>query len=62
MSINSIDDYSTIDLPTLMKYVINTTKTDGIYYSGHSLGCMSLFAMLDQFPEFNKNVMQTDQL
>ena len=50
----SWDEHGTVDLPAMIKYVMEYTKVPKIRYIGHSMGTTSLFVMLNEYPEMNR--------
>jgi lysosomal acid lipase/cholesteryl ester hydrolase len=55
---HDIDDHSTIDLPTMLDFVLQQTKREKLIYIGHSMGATSLFILCDTKPEYNDKIHQ----
>ncbi|XP_074029899.1 lipase 3-like [Leptinotarsa decemlineata] len=49
-------EMGTIDLPTIIDYVLNQTSADGIYYCGHSQGTTVFYVMASSRPEYNAKI------
>ncbi|XP_070148822.1 lipase 3-like [Polyergus mexicanus] len=52
----SYHDIGTKDLPTMIDYVLNYTKSETLHYIGHSMGTTVLFALLSTKPEYNAKI------
>ena len=46
------------DLPAMLDYVLNCTKTEKLFYVGHSQGTTSLLVLLSSRPEYNDKIIQ----
>ncbi|CRK94337.1 CLUMA_CG007852, isoform A [Clunio marinus] len=46
------------DLPAMIDYMLNETKSLKTYYVGHSQGCTSLAVLLSTRPEYNAKIIQ----
>lgn len=46
------------DLPAMIDYMLNETKTSKAFYAGHSQGTTSLFVLLSTRPEYNEKIIQ----
>ncbi|XP_025261729.1 lipase 3-like [Camponotus floridanus] len=52
----SYHDVGTKDLPATIDYVLNYTKSETLYYIGHSMGTTSFFVLLSTKPEYNAKI------
>ncbi|XP_070528841.1 lipase member K-like isoform X2 [Cardiocondyla obscurior] len=52
----SFHEVGTIDLPTMIDYVLNYTMQKTVIYIGHSMGTTELFVLLSTKPEYNKKI------
>ncbi|KAG5876454.1 hypothetical protein JTB14_032687 [Gonioctena quinquepunctata] len=52
----SWNELGSIDLPTIIDYVLEQTGTDGVHYVGHSQGTTSFYVMGSSRPEYNKKI------
>ncbi|KAM0728120.1 Lipase 3 [Formica fusca] len=52
----SYHDIGTRDLPVMIDYVLNYTKSETLHYIGHSMGTTVLFALLSTKPEYNAKI------
>ena len=46
------------DLPAMMNYMLNVTKTTKAFYAGHSQGTTSFLVLLSTQPKFNEKIIQ----
>lgn len=44
------------DLPAVIDYMTDTTRTSQIYYIGFSMGCTMFFALMASQPQYNAKV------
>jgi len=49
-------EHGTIDLPTIIDYILRKTKHRQVWYSGHSMGTTMFFVMASMRPEYNKKI------
>ncbi|CAD6186674.1 unnamed protein product [Caenorhabditis auriculariae] len=54
----SFDEMARYDLTASIKYVLQTTSREDLYYIGHSQGTMIMFAKLADDASFNKKIRQ----
>jgi len=52
----SIDEHAGDDFPTMVDYILDTTKQKQLYYVGHSQGSMIGFAGIDQHPDLETKI------
>ncbi|XP_039266703.2 lysosomal acid lipase/cholesteryl ester hydrolase-like isoform X1 [Styela clava] len=52
----SWQQFSEIDLPAMVDYIIEKTGNKKIYYIGHSQGTLIMFARLAEDPDFNEKI------
>ena len=52
----SFDEHGSVDLPCMLDLVLTETGVESIHYFGHSMGTTALFAMLNHFPERNRQI------
>lgn len=45
-----------IDLPTIIDYILKTTRQKSLHYVGHSQGTAILFVLLSTQPQYNKKL------
>ncbi|CAG9858471.1 unnamed protein product [Phyllotreta striolata] len=45
-----------IDLPAMIDYVLDSTKTESLYYVGHSQGNTAFYVMASEKPEYNSKI------
>lgn len=50
-------DIGTIDLPTMIDFILETTGFEKLHYIGHSQGTTSFFVMASEQPEYNKKII-----
>ena len=50
-----------IDLPTMIDYVLDFTGLPDLYYVGFSMGTTTFFAMMSERPEYKEKVRQPNQ-
>lgn len=53
---SSYHEIATIDLPTMIDYILGYTKQKSLYYVGHSMGTTVLFILLSTKPEYNAKI------
>ncbi|XP_063830435.1 lipase 3-like [Ostrinia nubilalis] len=58
----SNDDIALHDLPAMIDYVLEESKTQNMYYIGHSSGTTALFALLSTRPEYNDKIVMMHAL
>lgn len=46
------------DLPAMLDYTLNSTKSSKLFYVGHSQGTTSLLVLLSSRPEYNDKIIQ----
>ncbi|KAL1482214.1 hypothetical protein MTO96_033951 [Rhipicephalus appendiculatus] len=44
------------DLPAMLDFVLNATGQQKLFYVGHSQGCLVLFGLLAERPEYNDKI------
>ncbi|XP_065172848.1 lipase 1-like, partial [Atheta coriaria] len=49
-------EIGSIDLPTIIDYILTQTKHKKLYYAGHSQGSVSFYVMMNEHPEYNEKV------
>ncbi|XP_029160371.1 lipase 3-like [Nylanderia fulva] len=49
-------EIGTLDLPTMIDYVLQTTGREKLFYLGHSQGTTSFFVMSTQLPEYQEKI------
>ncbi|EZA59732.1 Lipase [Ooceraea biroi] len=49
-------EMGTMDLPTMLDYVLNYTQQESLNYIGYSMGTTSLFILLSTKPEYNAKI------
>ncbi|XP_026829883.1 lipase 3 isoform X2 [Ooceraea biroi] len=52
----SFHEMGTMDLPTMLDYVLNYTQQESLNYIGYSMGTTSLFILLSTKPEYNAKI------
>ncbi|KAG1676598.1 Gastric triacylglycerol lipase [Nymphon striatum] len=52
----SWDEMASIDLPTMIDYVLKNTSSKSLYYVGHSMGTTTAFALFSSKPEYQKKI------
>lgn len=52
----SYHEIGVYDLPAMIDYILNTTKTNKLMYVGHSQGTTVFFVMASERPEYNNKV------
>ncbi|KAL3266875.1 hypothetical protein HHI36_011027 [Cryptolaemus montrouzieri] len=50
-------EIGTIDLPTMIDYVLIQTKQKALYHVGHSQGTTTFYVMCSEFPSYNKKII-----
>lgn len=50
-------EIGTIDLPTMIDFVLETTGFQKLHYIGHSQGSTSFFVMASERPEYNEKII-----
>lgn len=46
------------DLPAMIDFVLNRTRSENLFYFGHSQGTTSFFVLLSMKPEYNQKIIQ----
>ncbi|KRT85848.1 hydrolase, partial [Oryctes borbonicus] len=49
-------EIGTIDLPTMIDYILSTTGQSQLFYIGHSQGTTSFFVMTSEKPQYNSKI------
>ncbi|XP_014207283.1 lipase 3-like [Copidosoma floridanum] len=52
-------EIGSMDLPTMIDYVLETTSQKKLYYVGHSQGSTTFFVMMTELPQYNEKVRAT---
>lgn len=55
-------EIGTIDIPTMIDYILETTGEQQIHYAGHSQGTTVYFVMLSERPEYNTKIKSAHML
>ncbi|KAL3207488.1 hypothetical protein MRX96_039652 [Rhipicephalus microplus] len=50
------DEMISYDLPAMLDFVLNATGQQKLFYVGHSQGCLVLFGLLAERPEYNDKI------
>ncbi|XP_075540811.1 gastric triacylglycerol lipase-like isoform X2 [Dermacentor variabilis] len=50
------DEMIAYDLPAMLDFVLNETAQQKLFYVGHSQGCLILFGLLAERPEYNDKI------
>jgi lysosomal acid lipase/cholesteryl ester hydrolase len=54
----SFHEIGYFDVPAMIDFVLNHTKSSKLFYIGHSQGTSSILVLLSKRPEYNQKVMQ----
>ena len=52
----SWDENAQYDLPAMLRYILQHTKAEKIFYIGHSMGTTSFMAMSDYHPQLYERI------
>lgn len=55
-------EIGTIDLPTMIDYVLEKTEHSKLHYVGHSQGTTAFFVMCSERPEYNDKIIMMNAL